>query len=294
MKKLYCFLLCILLANAALAQLQKAPKLPKFNKNKEKNVFLKKQWFLGFKAGINLTGAETIKDYSAISPTNYDPADVKKTYRNYKNIGTQATLEATFYFTGLSLSFQPTYRHNRFDYSNEYVWGDGENATNSLELRYKQEQNIYYFDLPILAKYEKMYNKFSPYVQAGIYTSILVDANKSVDISGVDYASGGINKFKNETVIVGASDLFAKHHWGLIGGIGTYYNQGNVRFNLDLMYRKGMSNIASTTNRFGSDRLSGVGDTMDDMRLHSFAITLGCLFPLRFLGKNFRSTDNRK
>jgi hypothetical protein len=60
------------------------------------------------------------------------------------------------------------------------------------------------------------------------------------------------------------------------------------------MYRYGLSNIASTQNRFGSDRLSGVGDTLDDMRLSSIAITAGCLFPLRFLGKNFRSTDNKK
>lgn len=294
MKKLYCFALSLFLTGATLAQLQKAPKLPKFNKNKEKNVFLKKQWFLGFKAGINLSGAETIKAYSAISPTDYNPTDVKKKYKNFKDIGTQATLEATFYFTGLSLSFQPTYRHTRFGYSNEYIWGDGENATNRLELSYVQEQNIYYFDLPVLAKYEKMYNKFSPYVQAGIYSSLLVDANKSVDVSGTDYASGGINKFKNETVIVGATDLFAKNHWGLIGGFGTYYNQGNVRFNLDVMYKRGMSNIASAKNRFGSDRLSGVGDTMDDIRMNSYAITLGCLFPLRFLGKNFRSTDNRR
>jgi hypothetical protein len=76
--------------------------------------------------------------------------------------------------------------------------------------------------------------------------------------------------------------------------VGLYLNQGNVRFNLDIMYKLGMSNITSTKNRFGSDRLSGVGDTMDDMKLNSVAITAGCLFPLRFLGRNFRSTDIHK
>lgn len=294
MKRFYCLLLCLLFVGVLFGQSHKPPKLPKFNKNKEKNVFLKKQWFLGFKAGVNLSGAEMIKGYSAISPTNYELTDVKKKYVNYKDLGTQATLEATFYFTGLSLSFQPTYRHNRFVYENGYEWNDSENPDNRLVLDYRQQQNIDYFDFPVLAKYEKMFNKISPYIQGGIFTSFLINANKSVDVSGVDYASGGTNEFKNETIIVGASDLFAKKHWGLMGGAGVYINQGNVRFNLDIMYRHGLSNIASTQNRFGSDRLSGVGDTMDDMRLSSVAITAGCLFPLRFLSSSFRSIDNKK
>jgi outer membrane protein W len=279
---------------AVAAQAQKAPKLPKFNKSKEKknNVFLNKQWWLGFKAGVNLAGAQMTKSYAAISPTNYEASQVKKKYHNFKDLGTQATLEITFYFTGLSLSVQPTYRHSSFSYSNDYQWTatDTETPDNRLELHYVQQQGIDYFDLPILAKYEKTYNKISPYIQAGIYTSFLVNANKTVTVSGVDYASGGVNEFKDESIIVGASDLFAKNHWGVLGGVGAYYNLGNVRFNLDIVYKQGMSNIASTKNRYGSDRLSGVGDTMDDMKLKSVAFTLGCLFPMRFLGKNFKST----
>ena len=101
-------------------------------------------------------------------------------------------------------------------------------------------------------------------------------------------------EFENETIIVGATDLFAKRHWGLLAGAGVHFNQGNVRFTIEAQYKHGMSNITSTKNRFASDRLSGVGDTMDDLKLRSIAINVGCLFPLRFLGKNFRSIDNRK
>jgi hypothetical protein len=204
MKKLYSLLLCLLVATAVLAQSKKTPKLPKFNKNKEKNVFLKKQWWLGFKAGANLSGGKMMRSYAAISPANYEPEAVNKKYRNYKDLGAQATLEATFYFTGLSLSLQPTYRHNRFVYSNDYLWTDSdnpENADNRLELKYVQQQNLEYFDIPVLAKYEKTFSKISPYVQGGIYTSFLINANKSVDVSGVDYASGGENQFRNERII---------------------------------------------------------------------------------------------
>jgi hypothetical protein len=297
MKRLYSILFFLLVVTTVMGQSQKTPRLPKFNKHKEKNVFLKKQWWLGFKAGANLSGTEVLKSYSPISPTNYDVSEVKKKYVNYKDLGSQATLEATFYFTGLSLSIQPTYRHNQFGYTNDYLWTDSdipENINNHLELKYEQQLKIDYFDIPILAKYEKTFSKVSPYLQAGIYSSFLVNANKSVAVSGVDYASGGKNEFHNEKIIVGASDLFAKSHWGFLGGIGCYLNQGNVRFTFDIQYKIGMSNITSTKNRYGNDRLSGIGDTMDDLKLRNLSITAGCLFPLRFLGKNFRSSDIKK
>jgi hypothetical protein len=53
----------------------------------------------------------------------------------------------------------------------------------------------------------------------------------------------------------------------------------------------GMSNISSTDNRYGSDRLSGVGDAMDDLTLDNISVSLGCLFPLRFLSSGFKSLD---
>jgi hypothetical protein len=296
MKKLFplaLFLVSTLSVTVVMAQ-KRPPKLPKFNKNREKEVFLKKQWFLGFKAGVNWAGADVVKQYSALSPSNYDLNETKKTYSNFSDASAHAALEATFRFTAFSLSFQPTYRHNSFSYSNSYSWIDEETPNNQLELQYNQEQELDYIDFPVLAKYEKTFNKLSPYIQGGIYSSIRVNATKSVDIQGTDYASGGVNQFKDETIIVGAKNLYAKNHWGLLGGVGVYYNLGNVRLNFDIQYRKGMSNITSTKNRYSNNQLSGVGDTLDDMRLNSVMISFGSIFPLRFLGKNFRSTDNRK
>src|SRR5688500_12370621 len=113
MKKFYCLLICsMLVATAAFSQGKKPPRLPKFNKNKESNVFLKKQWWLGFKAGVNFADVAVTKSYSAIAPTNYPSLDTDKKYDPYSKMGAQATLEVTFYFSGLSLSLQPTYRNN--------------------------------------------------------------------------------------------------------------------------------------------------------------------------------------
>jgi hypothetical protein len=120
----------------------------------------------------------------------------------------------------------------------------------------------------------------------------LLDAGKEVTMKGVDNAAGGENEFRDESINIGAKDLFAKTHWGLLGGLGLNYNLGNnVRLNLDVMYRYGMSNIVSTKNRYGSDRLSGVGDVMDDLSLDNLAVSVGCLFPLRFLSSGFKTLD---
>lgn len=289
MKRLYLILLCLLFLSAASAQTKTKRKKPAaFNKqNKENDQFLQKQWWIGLKGGTNLSKANVDKTYSVFSPST------GKKYESFKQPGSQATLEVTFYFRGFSMSFQPTYQHSRFAYSNQYEWRDDEVATDQLLLNYEHEQKIDYVYFPILVKYEIAGNKLRPYVQIGGYAAVLINANKSLTISGVDYASGGVNEFESQPIIVGAEDLFAKKHWGLIGGAGAYYNLGNVRLNLDIQYKFGMSNISSSRNRYDNGQLTGVGDVMDDLTMDNMSFSLGCLFPMRFLSSGFKSLDRK-
>jgi len=297
MKKFYPLLLVTLLATTVVfAQDGKKKKKPSgsYNKqNKETEQFLEKQWWIGLKGGPNLTKTTVEKIYNVIIPTNYEPGEISKEYDNFKQLGSQISLEITFFFKQVSLSFQPTYQHARFKYTSTYEWIDTEVQSNYLEMRYDQEVKLDHLQLPLLAKYEFSGGALRPYVQFGVYSAILLNATKSVEVSGTDYASGGANEFENEPVIVGVTDQFAKNHWGLIGGAGLYYNLGNVRLNFDVMYKYGMSNISSTENRYDNDRLSGVGDVMDDLTMDNLSVSIGCLFPMRFLGNNFKSL-NRK
>jgi hypothetical protein len=289
MKKQYLLAMCVLVTMSLSAQ-RTQKKAPTFNRaNKGADVFLHKQWWLGFKVGANLSKPQLEAGYNVISPTNYDVSEIGKKYKSFHGLGTQATFEVSFHFRGLSIGLQPTYRTNKFTYSNEYEWIDAENSSNRLILNYQQDQKIAYLDLPLIGKYEFGVSMLRPYVQFGYYASFLLDASKTVIISGTDYASGGVNKFENEPIIIGARDLFAGYHWGLVAGAGLNYNLGNVRMNFDLMYKLGMSNISDTQNRYGSDRLSGVGDSLDDMKLNNLSLSIGCLFPLRFLGTGFKS-----
>ena len=252
--------------------------------------FLNKQFWLGFKAGVNLTNPISQAQYAVIVPNNYDVAQTNKKYQSFNKIGAQATLEVTFYYKGFSISAQPTYRTSRFTYANEYTWTNPGTAGQRLNLKFDQEQQLDYADLPLLLKYEFTQNKLRPFVQAGVYYSILVNATKGVTVSGTDNASGGTNTFKNEPVVVGAKDLFT-NNWGAIAGGGLNYNLGNVRLVLDISYHIGMSNIANVKDRFANDRLSGIGDAQDDLKTNHLLFSVGCLFPLRFLSNNFKSLD---
>jgi Outer membrane protein beta-barrel domain len=267
-------------------------KKPSFNNKarSDQNKFLEKQWWLGFKAGVNLSDVIPEKRYTVLTPTNYPASSTDKTYDSYNKTGSQVCLEITFYYKGFSFSTQPMYKHSRFTYANQFNWTNPENSAERLEMKFDQEQQIDFADFPLLVKYEFTGNKLRPYIQAGAFYSFLVDANKSVKVSGVDYASGGTNAFANEPVIVGAKDLF-ENYWGLIGGAGVNYNLGNVRLVLDVSYRHGMSNIANVDNRFSNDRLNGIGDAQDDLLLRNITISAGCLFPLRFLSNSFKALD---
>jgi len=288
-------MLCFVVALAASGQ-EKKRKPSAYNQqkqNKEDEKFLEKQWWLGFKAGPNLSKAHVVKTYSIIAPTNYEASTIGKKYDNFNLVGAQATIEVSFYFKRFLFSFQPTYQNSRFAYSNSFVWSSESDLTNRVELNFEQEQKLDHAILPLIIKYDIYGNRLRPYVQLGAYSAILINATKSVTSSGIDNAAGGENVFQNEPIIVGAKDLFAKSYWGLLGGLGVNYNLGNnVRLNLDIMYKYGMSNISSTENRYGSDRLSGVGDAMDDLTLDNLSVSIGCLFPMRFLSSGFKSLDH--
>jgi len=288
-------LACCLMITISVFSQEKKRKASTYNKKKQEKgdvKFLDKQWWIGVKAGPNWSKVNVTNRYSVVSPTNYELTAISKKYDNFGLVGTQATIEVSFYFKGFLLSFQPTYQHTRFSYTNHYEWTTEGSETNRVALDFYQEQKVDYAVFPLLVKYDIAGNNLRPYVQAGVYSAMRLDASKSVSTSGIDYAAGGKNEFKTEPVDVGADDLFAKYHWGLLGGVGVNYNfRNHVRLNLDVMYKLGMSNITSTQNRYSSDRLSGVGDAMDDMKLDNLSVSIGCLFPLRFLQSSLQTLD---
>jgi len=258
----------------------------------KKNTFLEKQFWLGFKGGINLSQPDPIKRYSVMSATNYSSSNLDKTYNSFKDVGSQATMEITFQFRNLSISTQPTYSHYVISYYSQFEWTNTLDPAQSLTQKYSQSQGLDYVTLPLIAKYDLVGNTLKGYVHAGIYYSFLTNALKTVTVSGVDLASGSVNNLSSQPLIVGTKDLFT-NYWGLMGGIGGSYQMGNVKLVLETSYMHGMSNITNVKNRFSNDQLAGIGDAQDDLKLNNIVISAGVLFPLRFLSSNFKSFDQQ-
>lgn len=296
MKRFLVLSFMILIGVAAEAQTKKRKPGAYNHAENKNNAFLHKQWWIGLKAGTNIANARVDKSYAILSPVDYTPEGVIKKYDKFKLFGKQIGLEATFYFRGFSISVQPTYQQTRFQYSNQYEWTDNPDETNSpyhVILKYHQIQNLEHLVVPVILKYEIVGRKLSPYIQAGAFSGFLLNASKTVEISGIDFASGGESKFKNDPVIVGAKDLFAKVHHGALAGAGVNYTVGNIRLNLDVQYKIGLTNITSAKNRYANDQLAGIGDAMDDLKLDNVSVSLGALFPLRFLQSDFKSRDRK-
>jgi len=291
MKNILLILLLAVTVSCAFSQGKR--KTPKPNSGqKQKNVFLEKQFWLGFKGGINLSQADPIKRYSVMSATNYPSSNLNKTYNNFQDVGSQATVEITFQFRNLSVSTQPTYSHHVITYSNQFEWINSQDPSQSLTQKYSQSQSLDYVTLPLIVKYDLVGNSLRGYVHGGIYYSLLTNALKTVTVSGVDLASGSANTLSSQPLIVGTKDLFT-NYWGLMGGIGGSYQMGNVKLVLDATYMHGMANITNVKNRYSNDQLAGIGDAQDDMKLNTIVISAGVVFPMRFLSSNFKSFDQQ-
>jgi len=257
----------------------------------ENDKFLSTQWWLGFKAGANTTEAVPVQRFSGFSPINYETTTNEKQYESFGKLSGLAGLEITFYHKGFSFSLQPNYRRQRFIYSNAYEWTETGNEDNQLILNYEQSHLLDYIDIPFFIKYDITQTKFRPFIQVGAYYAKLVSAQKSVEITGTDYASGDAGPFETQNLIIGAEDMFLKSSTGLAGGVGFSYDALNVRFVFDVTYRYGLNNVTNVKNRYSTNELASIGDALDDIELRNISISLGCVFPLRFINENYTSTN---
>ncbi len=290
------FLLTVLYPISQEVQAQKRGRsavMQRVKSKKSKDPFENSQWWIGIKLGANLTQAVPEARYTPFSATDGRPAEIyDKTYQDFSELGAQAGLDINFFYSGFTVSFQPNFRRQRFTYSNEYIWFDPEDAQNTLSLNYDHDNKLDYIELPLMIKYDILRTAFRPTVFVGGFYATLIEAQKALSISGIDLASGGVSEFQGEDIIVGAKDLFNNTSLGLVGGVGCSYNVGNVRFALDVAYRYGLNNISNARNRYTNNRLIGVGDVMDDLKLRNLSVSFSCLFPMRFLRTgSFRAVD---
>ena len=205
--------------------------------------------------------------------------------------GLQAGFEFSYYTRRFTVSIQPMFSIQNYGYSTSYRWEDENDATNVLEQNYEFKNELQHLDFPLIVRYDLMTGVWRPYVQAGGYVGVLLNASKEVSVRGTDSASGSPIPFEGEPLSVGATNLYNKTSAGVVGGIGVAYRAGNVRFTFDINYRYGLTNIVDEGARYSDDRLTSIGDVMDDQRLESLWFTIGTQFPLKFISKNYDAVN---
>lgn len=244
------------------------------------------QWWIGVRGGTNLSVANPETSYYIFSYTGAaTPGDNQKNYDAYNLPGLQFGFSASFEFIrGLSINLLPSYTSYAFQYSNSYRWYDSENSIKQVTTNHKIRTKLQYVELPMTIKYELTEGAFKPYLQAGGFAGLLTDANKTVETTGIDQASGSDQEIRVSELSVGIHDRTARWNYGIMAGIGFTQNVGNARIGFEFNYLYGLQNLDNGSRKYVDNQLiSGIYDAPDDYSLNSIAISFQVIIPLKFI-----------
>jgi hypothetical protein len=273
--------------NSGFAQISRKSK---GNRKQHAFPFMNSQLWIGLKAGGNVTKAVPTERYTVFVSTlpDHDQTYQKK-YDKFGTVSSQIGLVTTYNFrTFFSLSFQPAYINRSFGYRNEYSWLGKQH--NSVELSQHHQFKLSYLELPLLVRFDLIRTRLRPYLQAGGFYSRLLKADKHMELTSSDHASGAANPIENNTPTIGVQNSFIRSNMGWMAGGGISYDIGNARIGIDAVYKSGTNNITNVKNRYSDNRMTSNGDVFDDMKLRNIDISISLLFPMKYLEtKSFRS-----
>lgn len=251
----------------------------------QQNPFFNQQWWIGIRGGLTAGQALAGERYAVFEPlrgVSANSYDKQYLTHDFSKPATTVGLIASYTFwRNFSVSVQPTSTKLSFGYQTTYLWED--EGSNSIQLKQTHRFNSTYLELPLLLRYDLYKARIRPYVQAGAYYGRLLKADKHMEVESLDIASGAVNPITNTAPSIGAKELFIKSNMGWLVSGGFNYDLGNVRLGLEINYKKGFENVTNRKNRFSDNRMVGVGDVMDDMKLQSWEAAFTLLFPLKFL-----------
>ncbi|GIV38622.1 MAG: hypothetical protein KatS3mg033_0422 [Thermonema sp.] len=244
--------------------------------------FFNSQWWMGIKGGVNLSRFEVLESHGVYTLLTPDlQVNYEKSYESFERYGSQIGLPVMFnHKSGLSVAIEPTLIIMNMGYKMQYAWQE---SGQELLLDYTHRVNFRYLETPLLIRYMPIATRLRPYVMAGAYYGMLLQADKYAEVNSYDAASGAVNSVQNNAPVIGAKDLFIRSNWGFTGGLGVSFDAGNVRLALQALYKYGMNNITNVRNRYADNRLIGQGEAFDDLRTENIEISFSCLFPMKFL-----------
>lgn len=272
------FILLMLLSGLLMAQ-KKPTKNPL-------ESFLDTQFWLGLKMGVNYTQAFPNTRNTGFSPIDYSADSLRKNYDDFALPGAHMGLEMNFYHRGFSASFQPVYKRSRYKYNNLLEWR-GESSGNRFETRYDVEQRLDVIELPLMIKYDIIQSgKIRPFAMIGGFHSLIASAQKDVKITQIDYSSGNPLQSSGGTTTLGVKDAF-KSFSGVSGGVGVNLDYWNIRTVFEVNYRRSLT--SATQPNVQQNELASFGEINDEVFLRDVSVSLGFVFPFRFIDQQFKA-----
>lgn len=246
-------------------------------------AFLDTQWWLGLRAGSNLTRPSSQGSFSVLSGIDYEADRLAKNYEIFQSPGIQLGLDLTYYHRGLSIGLLPSFKRYQYRYLNALNWIT---ATETFETKYEVDQSLDFLEVPLVLKYEVMKSgNLRPFVQAGFQWAFTLGARKSLSVTHQEgtpaESSGGSLAIDTKNDFQGFAALLA--------GLGVNYDIGNIRTTLDISYHHGLTRIINEGQLFAESQLIALGDINDDIRLQNIQASISFLFPLRFIDTTFKS-----
>lgn len=248
--------------------------------------FLDTQFWLGLRMGINATEAVPESRHSGLSPIDYSLDSLNKEYSNFRLPGASMGLEMNFYHKGFSVSFQPSYKVNKFSYSSQFLWL-GAQPSSRFETEYSTEQKLDVLELPLMLKRDlKLKGKVRPFVMFGGCYSIVTAAQKTVKTTQTDYSSGTALTTTISAITLGGKEAF-QNFSGIAGGAGVNLDYWNIRTVFEVGYSRSLTPVTVPGAR--EERLASIGEVNDDLKLNNLNISLSLVFPFRFIDQQFRA-----
>jgi hypothetical protein len=242
------------------------------------------RFLVGVNLGTNFTFVRPGQRYMVLEPaseTGREAYQKKYAFSFSHSRAMQAGLIIEYALDkNISIAIQPSISTQKFQYKNTFIRTDETGATDPATLDYTHNHTLGYLEIPLLLKYRLIKPKFKPYIQAGVYYSMLRSAIKSLHAESRD-------KEYKEDAIVDIKQLLNRTNLGIWVGAGIESNIGGFRLQIETNYKFGFKNIVDTANRFTNQQLMyAFYDVFDDMKLRNWELTLKVLLPISF--KAFR------
>lgn len=238
--------------------------------------------YLGVLGGMNFSGAIPTKKYSVLMSTPQSSNTMEKDYQGMgKNKGSQFGLYGSYSFTRkLSVVFEPGFQTGSFNYLTSYSWSDTVNGTN-YNIEMMHEQKISAINLPLMARWDFSISQFSPYVQAGIYTSFRHHARQNIFYDNT--IDGKVDKEKADQT--GEADLtqhINKTNFGVTAGAGFTFFTNYFALSLESNFSYGFRSIVNDKNRYADYTGYSIQylDVLDQLKLYNLNVQLTMIFPI--------------